>query len=507
MGTIWESGSKTPGSSEAANDWSVDIQEKGRCGSVNYRETSGILSFYWEIGGGDTLAIINVGDEASWRTRHPWAVSRRAEILRRVADEVIRQKAPGSRAEINEPAGWINICGRQRKQPPLRSSSGRFPFLIKPRLMVILALVVLVVAAAAVALKSMLSIKSPHGIPTGQSVRAANDIATLIQTLEPYVPSLHRNPGNDRYRLALFVSPVDGRSPGKTIPIGRRFRAEELRLARILGCDGRLVWVLVNTLTGVNLSTGQLIGAADLRQANPALDETWEDARRFTFEQRLRVTLPDRQRVLEVDAETLQAFPVPDDRQAAKLPFDLTLADFLSSGARPNPTEWLGLHSPKAAERDFKPNSWLGPLNRAEDAKELRRFYRGVLGPELAKAKREILSLTALLGDEYLNAAFVRAGAKADPLRFSNPDSFLMVYTSGPGLQATLMVARVDTAGKIVWKVDTGLDRFKLQQILPDARFPAFVGTRPPVPDKVPEPLLAIIDTQSGAVSTSSLWR
>ena len=69
------------------------------------------------------------------------------------------------------------------------------------------------------------------------------------------------------------------------------------------------------------------------------------------------------------------------------------------------------------------------------------------------------------------------------------------------------MVARVDATGKILWKTDSGIERFKLAQILPDARNLAFVGTRPPIPNKVPEPLLVIVDNQTGAVSTSTLWK
>jgi hypothetical protein len=33
-------------------DRSVTIRARGRCGSVNYREPAGSLSFYWEFGGG-----------------------------------------------------------------------------------------------------------------------------------------------------------------------------------------------------------------------------------------------------------------------------------------------------------------------------------------------------------------------------------------------------------------------------------------------------------------------
>ena len=65
----------------------------------------------------------------------------------------------------------------------------------------------------------------------------------------------------------------------------------------------------------------------------------------------------------------------------------------------------------------------------------------------------------------------------------------------------------MDTAGKILWKTDTGIERYKLEQILPDARFTALIGTRPPVPDKVSEPILVVVDHQSGTASTVSLWQ
>ena len=110
MGQIWESFRQLLRPNDNPRHWSVGISEQGRYGSVTYRDPAGSLSFYWEFGGGTTVASITVGDEAEWREKHPWAAGRRAEILRRVADEVIRQKAPSSRAEIDDQRGFINIC-------------------------------------------------------------------------------------------------------------------------------------------------------------------------------------------------------------------------------------------------------------------------------------------------------------------------------------------------------------------------------------------------------------
>jgi len=89
--------------------WSVDFSERGRDGYVYYREPAFTITFYWEFGGGDTVAIITPEKEAKWRKDYPWASARRQEILQRVASEVVRQKAPSCRAEIDGKDGCIYV--------------------------------------------------------------------------------------------------------------------------------------------------------------------------------------------------------------------------------------------------------------------------------------------------------------------------------------------------------------------------------------------------------------
>lgn len=303
----------------------------------------------------------------------------------------------------------------------------------------IIAVVLVVGAIAAVSLKSALSI-STTGTSIGKSFRAGNNIVTLIRTLEPYIPTLHRNRENYRYRVGLLVSPVDDPSHERLIPIRDGFRPNDLQLAHVIGFDGINVWCDVDQLQGVNLQTGKLVGAAKLREVNPDIDDYWDDLRRISCDTRLRITLSDWKQFFEVDPVTLKATPV---REAGKNQSDPTLASFL------------------------KP----------------------------------------LVKNGYLEPSSIRSKPNTETLRLSDPDSFLMVYTAGPEMGATLIVARVTAEGKVKWKADTGLERFSLQQILPDEHFPAFVGTRPPVLGKVSEPLLVIINNQSAAVSPRSLWR
>lgn len=497
--------------SDTRQDWAVDIQEEGRCGRVNYRDPAGRLSFYWEFGGADAVALIQVGDAETWRQQHAWALPRRGEILRRVAAEVIRQQAPNCRAEVDDRQGWITLYQvTSPPPPPSKPSDANMYFrlsALKARFAAIAGVVILAGGLLVWGVQKALSIRVPHGSPMGLSARSGDQIATLIQTLEAYVPSLHRDPAKDRYRISLFLWPVDGTTAGRLIPLAKERPAQSQGI-ELLGGDGRWVWFELDGIGAVDVATGQRIGAAELRAANPALAESWDDPRRIGFQQRLRLTLPDRT-VLEVDPRTLQTSPAPAPVKASSAPMPLSpeVGHFLCAGVQPAPAQWLGLHSQTEAQRDFKPRAWLTRSNRQEDAKVMRRLYRGELGAELPSGHRPILSMTPLSEQEYLNAAFVRAGLLAEPLRLAGPDGYLMIHTSAPGLAGTLVVARVDPRGNLVWTADTGIDRFKLTQILPDPRHVAFIGTRPAAAGQVPEPVLVSVDTQSGALSRTTLWQ
>jgi hypothetical protein len=93
----------------ASSDWRVETPTGGRDGYLGYYEGSNVASFYWELGGGNVLVIIHVGQSSAWSSRFPWAASRQREILERVAHEVIRQRAPACKADIDERAGYIYI--------------------------------------------------------------------------------------------------------------------------------------------------------------------------------------------------------------------------------------------------------------------------------------------------------------------------------------------------------------------------------------------------------------
>lgn len=441
---------------------SVDITENGRTGSVVYREPAGSLSFYWEFGGGDVVALVQVEDHAALDA--PWIAGRRADILHFVAHEVIRQKAPKCRAEINEAAGEILLRQVGPTTPPPSTRDVSFVrrlSSLKALLGIVVLIVALIFGGVTWFKNKVLVIDPGKGTAVGSSVRTDLHIATLIQTLEPYTPSLNRNHGNDTYRFSLFLVPLDG-SGTKLIPIGGGYSSSAMSLAKILGSDGRTIWFDIQGIGGVDVKSYALLKPSEV--SDPFVPQQGS-------------------------------------------PFAPSVGSYLSAGFVTSTNSWLGLHSAAELEREFAPKKFVRRVVPQEDAKQMRRFHRGALDAPVDDKYYRILSMTRIGDEEFFNAAFLRINETSEPIRLSDPDGALMIYTSVTGTIGTTMIARVDIAGKILWNLDTGIDRFKLEQILPGNESFAFVGTRPPVPDKVSEPLLVIVENATGLVRMHSLWQ
>jgi hypothetical protein len=276
------------------------------------------------------------------------------------------------------------------------------------------------------------------GSPFGNSLRAGDYIATLIYTQQPYLPSLHRNPENDRFRIGLLLHPIDGGAPLPLIPIAADLRFSDFQhTARMLGSDGRFVWFIAHDIGAYDLQRRRLINVDHLRRANPSLAGLWQNAR-YSFGRRMQVISHDYAQEFEIDPSTLQAVPSPG-------------------------------------------------IRRAGSAQALSQFA--------ARYRSE----------QYYKPAPIRASSASDPLRLSGPDGHLIGSRTKPGLDSTLTLARVDTTGKNLWTVDTGIA--DLDQILADPVRLAFIGKKPRIPGKVQEPILVIVNSATGEISTRSLWQ
>lgn len=251
----------------------------------------------------------------------------------------------------------------------------------------------------------------------------------------------------------------------------------------------------------------RMIRSADLRAANPGLPELWNDSRLLNFVDRLTFLTPDQRRSYALDPATLRAVEVPVKLKSQGPYLTPKPEHSLSAGAMLSDTEWLGLASTEEAGENLGVGSTVKPVIPLNDRKVPRRLYRARLGPGYNASVRRIDALEPVSQYLLVNGAFVCTEAGKPPIRLSGPDGFVAIGSTDTALGARLVVVRVDDAGRVLWRHETEIERYALEQILPDDRVLGFVGPRPPVPGKVSEPLLVLVDLASGDVKTSTLWR
>lgn len=333
--------------------------------------------------------------------------------------------------------------------------------LLRLRFAVAVAAIALVVGVVLWGAKKLFGIDPGKGTPIGLCVRTDTHVATWIQTLESYVPSLHRDAGKDRYSLAVWLAPLDGGEP-RLVPVHQGLTATRCALARILGADGQRLWVEAGDVAAIDLRSF----AVDLAPgAAPA---------------RL------------VGSPTGRMQPDPQDCFAA--------------GYVLGERQWLGLLAPEEA-RAYGPSKFVRRVVSADGGRLQRGFHRAEVEADSSGTHLRITSIRAIDGPQYTGAAFLRPDRDAEPLRLPDPAGAIMLFTTGTVLTGTLVVARTTDAGELLWRLDTGLDRFALQQVLPGDTVTAFVGTRPRETGRVAEPLLVLVDHSAGTQVAHSLWR
>jgi hypothetical protein len=302
------------------------------------------------------------------------------------------------------------------------------------------------------------------GSPWGPSARIGATIATLIVRQEPYIPSLHRDPGKDRYRMSLLLHDAADPSVRRLVTLVREQPASVLNLSRIAGvANGRFLFQVPGDGAYV-IDGGRLLGAAELHGAG-------------------------------ADARAPRGMSMMDLATGER-----ALLLMLSSACETDEHRLLALLTPAEAASGYRVGLSIPRDPTPDVLRGARQLYRGTI--EREGTRRPLRSLDPLTDEIFHDAAFVRTARGGDALRLG--EGLLMLYRSAPRGEGELVAARVDAAGNIAWRVPTGIGA--LLDVLPDPQRPAFVGTRPAVPDQVPEPILVVLDAAGGAPVTHSLW-
>ena len=374
----------------------------------------------------------------------------------------------------------------------------------KSPLAIPLIIALLVLLGAGLVAWHFLSLKST-GLPLGAAVRTPTHILQLIRTTERSLPALHRNRDRDRFRIDLLAIPIADPTRQATFTLRRQQQRNALQpMTKILGADADVVWVDALGVLAVNLKTGRIVSEKDLRKQNPALDLFLNTARP-EFTDRFVAVLPDRSAAYAFPAETFQATAVPPPPRGSWMEerFKDRVEGSLCSGGLISPGEWMAAVTDADAQGDFKPGFSLPRDFTAGENDPVRQLYRGKA--DTSQSRPRIESCERVGAADYRAGNFLRARPGGPVLQAGNPDSLFLLHRLGTELYAPFTLTRMSPDGKPLWSAATGLGR--LQQALPGADTIALIGERPPMPDKVPEPVLVLVDAATGSTSTVSLWR
>ncbi len=80
----------------------VGYENEGRTGYVIFYRNDLTARFYYEFGGGDTVAIISIPTPERWEAQTKMPLSERQVVLEFIANRVIRDQAPGCKYFIGD---------------------------------------------------------------------------------------------------------------------------------------------------------------------------------------------------------------------------------------------------------------------------------------------------------------------------------------------------------------------------------------------------------------------
>ena len=91
-----------PAGGEHTQGPKVSFSSSGRSGHVVYDGPEGQLRMYYEFGGGDVIAIIDVPTEAKWATATAIPLEKRMDVLHFVGKTAVQQQTRNGSYEIQD---------------------------------------------------------------------------------------------------------------------------------------------------------------------------------------------------------------------------------------------------------------------------------------------------------------------------------------------------------------------------------------------------------------------
>ena len=87
----------------------VSYSSDGRSGRVLYKSPEARFALYYEFGGGDCVACIDVPSPEKWESHTGLPLARRDEVLQFIGTQVVKDQTTGGRGYFKIEGNWLNI--------------------------------------------------------------------------------------------------------------------------------------------------------------------------------------------------------------------------------------------------------------------------------------------------------------------------------------------------------------------------------------------------------------
>jgi len=87
----------------------ITYSSDGRSGHVHYRSPEGSFDMYYEFGGGEVVAGINVPSTTEWVAKTGIPLERREEVLNAIGQQVVKDQTKNGRGSYKIEGNWLNI--------------------------------------------------------------------------------------------------------------------------------------------------------------------------------------------------------------------------------------------------------------------------------------------------------------------------------------------------------------------------------------------------------------
>ena len=87
----------------------LSYSSEGRSGRVHYQSAKADFTLYFEFGGGDCIAMIELPSPAAWERQTGLPLHRRDAVVRWIGRRVVRDQTRGGSGWFEVDGNWLNI--------------------------------------------------------------------------------------------------------------------------------------------------------------------------------------------------------------------------------------------------------------------------------------------------------------------------------------------------------------------------------------------------------------